>query len=839
MNNLREFFLSVQKPIRYTGGEVNQIIKENSKVRLRFALCFPDIYEIGMSHTGGRIIYKMLNDIEGVQCERVFAPWEDARQEMKKRGIRLFSLENRIPLDRFDIIGFSIEYEMSFSTIIEILRLGGIEPLAKNRDERSPLLIAGGPVVFNPEPVADIFDVFYIGDAEANLVRLVNTYLQLREAGRKRREILETLSGIDGVYIPSLFDPEYDGLYLKSLPARIVSKAVAGSLKKDEYPINQIMPLVQSVQDRFVVEIQRGCTHGCRFCYAGYIYRPVRQRGIQDIYDIVVSGIDRSGFQEASFLSLSAGDYNGLDEVFARLNDLFVSQKISLSLPSLRVDSASPALIRELSKVRKSGITIAPEAGSERMRRKINKDIREEDVLRAVEIAFSYGWELIKLYFMIGLPEETDEDIDAIVDLSHKILETAKRYNRRPNINITISPFVPKAHTPLQWDRLESRDVLDRRLNYLRRRLSHPAFNIKKLNFDLTEIEALLSRGDRRVSEILMEANALNAYLDAWSDNFDASVYHRAFEGFRERYGLGIDAYLGERDRDRILPWEVISTGIGREFLIKERERYSNEVETEDCSKGACSLCGVCDFEEIKNTTNQSREIVSSKKSKFSSYENITHYRVRYSKEGDMIYASHLDLMNIFTKALMMSGLELVFKGKFNPRIDMSSGHALPIGVYSTTEYLDFALKGDYSGRDVVSAVGRFLPSGIKIDEIFSSGKRMDSICKIIVGVRYDVYSDVLPDVAAIEDILGRDEIKIKRQKEERIKEVDIKRFIKDIRLSNGVLRIYLLYGNEGTANIYEVLGLFGIQNISNIMIRKDKIYFSTEEMDYEESDID
>ncbi|MCX7945113.1 MAG: TIGR03960 family B12-binding radical SAM protein [Deltaproteobacteria bacterium] len=828
MSKYDDFFMSVSKPIRYIGGEVNQIKKDPSKTKIKFALCFPDIYEIGMNHTGGKIIYKILNEEEDILCERVFAPWVDAKEEMKKRELRLFSLENRIPINQFDIIGFSIHYEMSFSTVIEMLKLGGIELFSRNRDNSMPLLIAGGPTVFNPEPLAEIFDLFYIGDAELNLVNIIRTYRMLKEKKKKKMDILEELSNIEGVYVPLLFDVRYDGLYLRSEPVRRINKAITPYLKSEHYPETQIVPFVETIQDRFVVEIQRGCTHGCRFCYAGYIYRPVRQRNGLDIIDIVTKGIKRCGFQEVSFLSLSVGDYTGLDQILRILNDRFYPNKISLSLPSFRVDTTSKEIMHQISMVKKTGITIAPEAGSEVMRRKINKRITEEDIINSVDVAFSCGWDLIKLYFMIGMPDEVDEDIYSICELSFKILDTAKKYVKYPKINITISPFVPKPHTPLQWECMADEINLKRKFDVIKRGLDHPAFNLKKMNIPLAKIEALLSRGDRRILDIILEANNRGAYLDAWADNFDISSYVESEYNFRERYGLSISDYLGDRDKKRPLPWDMISIGVSKEFLINENEKYHKGILTENCLTGVCSNCGVCDL----NTRNVLANALDKSNSKSATKESSifedkkTYYRIQYSKEEDIVYASHLDMINIFTKALLMSGLPISFKGKFSPRVELSFGPALPVGIISTTEFMDFALRKSLPNDLVSVLLSRFLPKGIRIINIVSSQQKMTSIHKLIAAVRFDVYANLLPDKKSIDDVLNSSELKILRVRNEGSKEVNIRGFIHNIERHNNHIDITLLYKEEGTANIYEVLGLLGVEKKGDVLIRKDKVYF-------------
>lgn len=833
MDRFRRFFGAVQKPIRYTGGEVNQVKKDPEKVRIKFALCFPDIYEIGMSHTGGKIIYKILNDQEDILCERVFAPWVDAREALKRFDLKLFSLENRIELCRFDVVGFSIQYEMGFPTIIEMLRLGGIEPLQRLRDESSPLIIAGGPAVFNPEPISDVFDLFYLGDAEKGLIELLRRYKDLKEKGIPQKALLQRLSEIEGVYVPSLFKIEYDGLYLKNPVDKKVKRSVSPLLLREDYPDRQIVTLTEAVQDRFVVEIQRGCTHGCRFCFAGYIYRPVRQRSGDDIYDIVTKGVKNSGFQEISFLSLSASDYPYLKELLKRLNEHFSPLKISLSLPSLRVDGASPEVLKQLLRVKKTGITIAPEVGSERMRRRINKNITDEDVIRSAEAAFASGWELIKLYFMIGLPDETEEDILAICDLSYRVLDVAKKYIKRPEINITISPFVPKPHTPLQWEAMEDEKGLIRKLTIIRKRLSHPAFKIKKANISLSRLEALFSRGDRRILDVILKAVDKGAYLDAWADLFDASRYLDEEKAFYERYKLRFDDYLGRREFNRPLAWDMISTGVSDEFLIAENERYHSGIATEDCLTMSCSNCGVCDS-GLKNLSalapsNSSGEVQRS--SLRVEDQQITYYRMQYAKEGDMIFASQLDLINIFRKALMMSGLPLLFRGEYNPRVDLSTGPALPVGVISSTEFIDFTLSKTLPVDYVSKSLMRFLPEGIRIVNMIYSLSKLNSISQMIKAARFDVYPDGHIDKSRVEKILTSSEIKITRHKEDVVKEVDAKRYIHDIRFEDGHLSVYLLYIDGGTVNIFDVLNILGVSDKSDVFVRKDKVYFSMGEL--------
>ncbi|MCX7958901.1 MAG: TIGR03936 family radical SAM-associated protein, partial [Deltaproteobacteria bacterium] len=681
--------------------------------------------------------------------------------------------------------------------------------------------------------VAGVFDAFYLGDAEESLVNVLRIYKSRREAGKSKMEILEELSQIDGVYVPALFDIKYNGLYLQSEPAKKVRRAVALRLDINKYPDMQIVPLTETVQDRFVVEIQRGCTHSCRFCYAGYIYRPVRQRSGSDIFRIVTDGIRKSGFQEVSFLSLSAGDYRGLEKILKRLNENFRPDKISLSLPSLRVDTASGELVQEISRVKKTGITIAPEAGSEQMRRKINKNIKEEDIIKSVETAFLYGWEMIKLYFMIGLPGETDEDVQQILSLSYKVLETARRYKKRPDISITVSPFIPKPHTPLQWEGMESSGELQRKFSIIRKGLSHPAFKIKKVNLPLAAIEALLSRGDRRVLDIILDASRRGSYLDAWSDNFDITHYLKSETEFKEKYNLGISDYLGRRDKNQPLPWDIFSTGVSKDYLISEYDKYQSGAVTEDCFTDICSNCGVCDSSvKIVRANVSDLDLVSANPKPLTDYdEKMTYYRIQYSKEGDIIYASQLDMINIFTKALMMSGLPVLFRGEFNPRVELSSGPALPVGVISTTEFMDFALKKCIPNDYTLKILSRFLPAGIRILNILSSDRRMKSVSQSVAAARYDVYMPLIPSDEDIKRVLDSQEIKVIRKKGETSKEVDIRGFIHDIRKEENCLRIFLLYKEDGTANIFEVLRVFREFDKSSVTIRKDRVYFSVSDI--------
>ena len=600
--NISSVLKSVEKPGRYIGGEYNSIIKDKNSVKCRFAFCFPDTYEIGMSNLGVRILYDVLNKDEDVWCERVYAPWMDMVEKMEQYSIPLAAVESGDSLDRFDFVAFSLQYEMCYTTALRMIKLAGFPLRSKDRSEDAPIIVGGGPCAYNPEPVADFFDLINVGEGEEVLLEICKLYNQMKQSGEYTKSaFLRAATKIEGVYIPSLYDVSYkeDGTIAAftpkypDVPAKIRKRIVA-DLDNAPYPEKLVMPYIETVHDRIVLEVYRGCIRGCRFCQAGMVYRPVREKSPENLCRLAKCLYDNTGYEEISLISLSISDYSRLPELTDGLLSWTDDAKVSLSLPSLRIDSFSEDLMQRISSVRTGGLTFAPEAGTQRLRDVINKNVTEEDLMRAVGIAFKGGKSNVKLYFMDGLPTETLEDIEGIAHLSKKVVdkyfEIPKPERPKGGISVTISVscFVPKPFTPFQWEKQDSFEMLEEKQAHLRSHINDKRIRYTYHDAKLSRVEAVLARGDRRLSDAIEILVNDGVMLDAWDENFDYDKWVSAFE----RAGIDPDFYTARGFAlDEILPWDMIDCGVTKEFLLREREKAYNEKTTPSCSE-KCSGCG-------------------------------------------------------------------------------------------------------------------------------------------------------------------------------------------------------------------------------------------------------
>ncbi|MBZ2175350.1 TIGR03960 family B12-binding radical SAM protein [Schnuerera sp. xch1] len=591
----------VEKPARYIGMEKNSIKKDLDKVKIKFAFAFPDIYEVGMSHLGLHILYNLLNNEEDIACERVFAPWIDMEEQMIEEELPLFTLENKEPIKYFDFIGFTLQYEMSYTNIINMLYLGDVQILSKNRKETDPFVIAGGPCAYNPEPIADIIDFFVIGDGEEVILEIMNKYRKFTESNSSRLNFLKEVSKIEGVYVPQFYRIDYkeDDTIDKMNPiveeaSKVIKKRMVINLDKSYYPDRLVVPYIETVHDRIPLEIFRGCTRGCRFCQAGMIYRPVREKSVNTLLNMADELIKNTGYDDISLTSLSSCDYSELQSLVLQLISKYEKEQVGVSLPSLRLDSFSLDVLKEIEKVRKTGLTFAPEAGTQRLRDIINKGVTEEDLTTAVSYAFSEGWSTIKLYFMIGLPTETEEDILGIRDLGYKVKDiffSMPKEKRKGNLKVTLSAscFIPKPFTPFQWIGQNSMNEFNEKIYLLKNNIRDKKVTFNYHDSKLSYLEAILARGDRRLSKVLIKAWEIGCKFDGWSETFDFDKWMRAFK----EEGIDGDFYaLRNRELDEVLPWDFIDIGINKEYLIEEFKKATEEELTRDCRLG-CNNCGI------------------------------------------------------------------------------------------------------------------------------------------------------------------------------------------------------------------------------------------------------
>jgi radical SAM family uncharacterized protein/radical SAM-linked protein len=758
---------SFQKPSRYINREINAAYRD---APLKVALAFPDVYEIGMSHLGLKILYKIINDLPFASAERIFSPWVDLEAEMKTRGILLSSLESNRPLRDFDVVGFSLQYELSYTTVLNMLHLGGIPVRAEERGNL-PLIIAGGPCTVNPFPMSPFIDAFLIGDGEEAIIEILGVFHEWKTGGDgKKVSLLRTLAAIEGVYVPFVHGSDSAVPSGNELPSR-VRRRIVENLDDATYPDHPVVPFTSIIHDRVNIEVSRGCPMGCRFCQAGMIYRPVRERSPEKVLELTEKSLKNTGYEEAAFTSLSAGDYSCLLQVVREFNRRFSKDRVALSLPSLRVASINRDLLREIRTVRKTGFTIAPEAGTERLRKVINKDFTVADYELALNTLFEEGWLNLKLYFMIGLPTETDEDIEGIVQMAFQAIRTAKKFMKRfVNITVGVSPFVPKSHTPFQWYGQSPSDELERKKKYIRNTLTRKGVNVKGHDVEMSLLEAAFCRGDERLSLLIEKAWSLGCRLDGWSEVHDFSKWKTAMDL------TGIDA-VGFATRtfafSDILPWEKIDIGVKKEFLWNEYQRALSGDITADCRR-ICHQCGVgCHKEIIEEGEKGIAAQIRMPRGGPDAVSPIVplhtvprfkpvRIRAEFSKAGRMKYLSHLELVIMLQRAMRRAGFPLEYSKGFHPFPKISFGPPLGVGISGMSEYFDMEITPPFDLVVNREKLNGMLPEGVRVEDMTGLPAGVESLNSFITRYEYVVRG---ADISRISAFLSEKEISVEREK--------------------------------------------------------------------------
>ncbi len=800
----------VSRPARYLGNEINSIHKDHRKADLKVALAFPDAYEVGMSHLGLKILYHILNSKENIACERVYTPWVDAQEIMRKEGIPLFSLESHTPLKEFDIIGFSLQYELSYTNVLGMLDLAGIPLKSEERKETFPLIMAGGPGACNPEPLADFMDCFVIGEGEEVILEIAQTLIKHEKEGGRKEGLLVKLAKVPGVYVPSLYEASYhpDGTIKAFQPKRSdipkrIKRRVVSNLDKAYYPAQFILPFLSIVHDRIALEVRRGCGQGCRFCQAGIIYRPPRERSINHLLSLATEAVQATGYGEISLSSLNVGDYKRLKELILSLKGRLAPLRISLSLPSSRVDTFPLPLEGEL---KRGSITLAPEAAKEPLREVINKSWRKEEFLELVERIAPFRRPL-KLYFMLGLPGEKKEDVEAIVEL---VKEVRRRHSSR--VSLSLAPFVPKAHTPFQWREQEELSGLKEKISYLKRSIPK-RIEVRAHNPEASLLEAIFSRGDRKLSEILLQAYKKGCRFDGWREEFKFSLWQ---EAFRE-CDIAPSFYANRRrDYGELLPWDHIDVGIKKEFLMEEDERASQKMsnqrtgepgkwrkwESEQVGKWETENRRKWESEKVSSRPrveaikiSSNRAIKTDRRTDGQTSKTITHsvqskqkVRIKFTKGEEIKYISHLDMVRVFTRAMRRAGLPIATTCGFVSREKISFSHPLSLGLTSKGEYADIEFSNFINPGELKERLNRELPPGLEIEKAEIIPLKSRSLMATFDCAEYEAKLPVIGDQLSvirerIRDFLVQREIIIKRETKKGIKEIDIRPLVLKLEL--------------------------------------------------------
>ncbi len=823
----------VKKPGQYIGGELNSIQKKWESVALRFCLVFPDLYEIGMSHLGLQILYHILNEDDRFLAQRSYAPDIDMEKELRKANLPLFALESRRPLAAFDVLGFTLPYELCYTNILTVLDLAGIPIKACDRTELHPLVIGGGSCSLNPEPVADFFDAIVLGDGEDVIVELGERLLAAKKEELGKHETLRQLARIDGLYIPSFFEPTYrdgnfTGVLAKEEGYLQVRRRVLPKLPESSSTVRPLVPVVKPVHDRLGIEIARGCTRGCRFCQAGMIYRPVRERSVGEILKLAQQGIEASGFDELALLSLSTGDYSCLPEVLIRLMDRFSNEYVSVSMPSMRVGTLTPEIIEQVKRVRKTGFTVAPEAGTDRLREVINKGITEEDLLATCRDAFGAGWNLIKFYFMIGLPTETEEDVEGIVDLAVKARNAAETRGKA-QINVSVATFIPKPHTPFQWHGQLSLEEAKARLTRLKQLLPRKGFKLKWHDAHTSVMEGVFSRGDRRLGQLIETAWKAGVRFDGWSEHFRLQNWQQA----ADICGINMNAYLRARTTDEPLPWDHLQSGVNSEFLEQEWQRALERAYTPDCRNNGCQQCGLCDFKTIMPVVNKECSTLSvavagekTKEQEDASFR----YRIHYSRLEHSRFYGHLEMLQLVFRVLRRAGLPVLFSKGYNPSPKVSFSQALPVGMESMVEYFDVDLSRPLGNpQTALEAMNLEFPETIRVSavDIVGKGQQADQQAEYEVNLPFSIDEAIQQ---RIDDFLAAKECIVERIRKRKRRQLDVRPLVVSIKQEDKRLALTLIHrhGQAGTSPMELLEKVFGftseqarISRIKKIAVRE------------------
>jgi radical SAM family uncharacterized protein/radical SAM-linked protein len=807
-----------QKPSRYIGNEYNSIRK---KADINIALCFPDTYEIGMSHLGLKILYEIINNNPTASAERVFAPWSDYEAQLREQGLPLTSLESKKPLKDFDIVGFTLQYELSYTNILNMLDLGGLPVRAKDRGDSFPVVIAGGPCAVNPLPISPFIDAFLIGDGEEVIEEIIEVVTSVRgngSGGGKKSSLLKALSELEGIYVPALHQAG------KKIKKRTVKDLDAYTL-----PEKPVVPYAQLIHDRVTIEISRGCSRGCRFCQAGMIYRPLRERSLEKVLILSQKALANTGYEEISFSSLSTGDYSSLLPLIKTFNTLCSGDNIAISLPSLRVGAVNSEVLREIKSIRKTGFTIAPEAGTERLRNVINKDFTEEEYENTLEKLFKEGWKSVKLYFMIGLPTETQKDLEGITRMVQTALRTGRRIiGKRVDINVGISSFVPKPHTPFQWNGQVSFKELRAKQDFLKNSFRKKGIHFKGQHVELSLLEAVFSRGGSDCSSLLETAWKEGCRFDSWSDHFDFTKWTAASEK------TGIDLYSSAARAfglNHELPWQFIDTGITEEFFKSEHQKALSGDITKDC-RDICSGCGLECKPNKKSGDNvgpadysrQTAGHVSINKNPLAAKTlPQKKLRVRFSKTGLMRYLSHREVITAIIRSFRRAGILLIYSKGFHPHPLLSFGPPLPVGVEGENEYFDIELPAYINPHDILSATNGFLPDGLSLLAAAPITKKESSLDNFISRYEYEIIIDnTMPD--SIHSFLNLTSHLVNRNG----KTVDIRPMVEKAEINKVYLKLILVDSHDTKVRLHEVLKeLVQKQNetVQTLPIKRVRLY--------------
>ena len=753
---------SVRNPSQYVGNEVHSVERESSSADCRIALSFPDLYKIGMSHLGMKILYSIVNSKPGLRAERFFMPETDMAEILSANNEPLRSLESHDPLCSFDVVGFSITTELSYTTILKMLELGKV-PLKQNeRDDSHPFVIGGGAAIYNPEPIADFFDLFVLGDAEELLPGLLNKIADYKKQHLDRAALLRKLADLKGVYVPSLFNVTYDSVAVKKISAvnenvKNPERLYLDDLADSRYPFDMVIPYGQPVFDRLSVEIDRGCTQSCRFCQAGFTYRPVRERSVESLLGIIDKGLKATGFDDVSLASLSSSDNSNIDKLVSELAEQTVKDRISLSFPSLRSGTLTDNLIKQVSRVRKTGFTITAEAGTQRLRNVINKKISDDEILETGRKLLLGGWSKLKLYFMIGLPTETDEDIDGIIRMVQRIKGLKVNGKRFHRINVGVSQFVPKPHTPFQWEPMESIDSLLRKKRYLQSAFDRiKGVNMKGHHVEMSYFEALMARGDRRFGNVILNAFSKGCILDEWTEHFNYELW---FDAFREEGISTEDFAQRRRSADEVLPWDHLDIGVSKKYFLRELSHAGKEELTQDCRFEKCIGCGIdpCNMviqesgamPEPGETVGQPTERKQPKGFR---------YRIGFRKEGLARYLSHLEMITAISRALRRARIPVAYTSGMHPHQKLSFGAALSVGVISLCELIDIELEESLDPAEFRLRLNPELENGILVYSVTDISPPYKSIQASTTATIYELTDSVVnePSLESVREELEK-----------------------------------------------------------------------------------